>query len=239
MHEQNLGLHEYDSEQCSAIISHLPGIYTARMRFEEGNLVEIHVLGSTERNPKQIARDIQSAIYASYGIEIDHRIISIAQLPANPFASAAACAAAPAAEEELPFKEFRPLFAGIDAFQKNGQFDVSVHLSWNGVNYTGKGHCRDTLPQRNRVIAKATLDAVNEILGMEYFSLIEVKQLPIWDVNVAVTVIEHMGLTSDDSSILIGDAAQRDNNPASGIVRSALDGINRCISKLHPIPEHS
>jgi hypothetical protein len=83
----------YDSEKCRNILSQLPGIFAIRLHFGNGDngakdqLTEIHVLASTDRNPKQIARDIQSTLFAVYGVEIDHRIISIAQLPQNPFAA--------------------------------------------------------------------------------------------------------------------------------------------------------
>lgn len=224
------GFHEYDSEQCSALLSKLPGVYAARLRFEDGDLVEIHVLGATDRNAKQIARDIQSAIFATYGVEVDHRIISIAQLPSDPFTPAAHASHAEPAESH---HEVRPLFSGMESNMSGGQFHVSVHLFWDGHDLTGEGKCRDSLVHRNRTIARATLDAVNAFLGNDYFSLLEVKQVNIWDVTVVVTVIEYLEKDDADPVILIGAATQKDN-AAAGIVRSTLDGLNRSLGKLYP-----
>ncbi|MBS5586054.1 MAG: hypothetical protein KHX36_07530, partial [Clostridiales bacterium] len=70
------------------LLRRLPGVYAAGPRFDEnGTLSEIHVLASLARSPKQVVRDVQSAIFAAYGIEVDHRIVSVAQLPENPFAN--------------------------------------------------------------------------------------------------------------------------------------------------------
>ena len=64
------------------LLRRLPGVYAAGPRFDEnGTLSEIHVLASLARSPKQVVRDVQSAIFAAYGIEVDHRIVSVAQLP--------------------------------------------------------------------------------------------------------------------------------------------------------------
>lgn len=45
-----------------------------------GRLSEIHILASPEFHPKQIVRNIESALSAGLGIMVDRRIISVAQL---------------------------------------------------------------------------------------------------------------------------------------------------------------
>lgn len=227
MNDWNVKIHEYDSKQCGEILSQLPGIFSAKLRFEDDQLVEIHALASTERNPKQIVRDIQSALFAAYGLEVDHRIISIAQLPSDPFSDAVA----PAAPAPAPARNVRLQFSGIDSTQNNGSYQVSIHVTCDGQVFSGTERCRDTLAHRNRAIARATVKAVNAFLGKDYFSLLEVKQINVWDVVVAVTVLEYQEKDASEPVLLIGAAAQRDNS-ASDIVRSTLDGLNRSVSKL-------
>lgn len=238
MAENNFGIHEYNADQCREILSHLPGIYAAGLRFEEDQLVEIHALASTERNPKQIARDIQSALFAAYGMEVDHRIISIAQLPTDPFEAAAVMSKGDCAAPANGERNIRLQFSGIDSSRRDGTYEVSVHLDCGGQCFTGKGCCRDTMAQRCRTIASATVDAVNELLGHEYFSLLEVKQVNVWDVTIAVTVMEYQEQRGREPRILIGAAVQQSDS-YDGIVRSTLDGLNRSISKLYsPTPEN-
>lgn len=226
------GVHEYDANQCREILSNLPDIFAAGLRFEEDQLVEIHVLASIDRSPKQIARDVQSALFATYGIEVDHRIISIAQLPDDPFDK----------QPELPTaapvhaKETRLMFSGIDSSQKDGAYQASVHLVCDGQCCTGNARCRNTEVQRNRAVASATLNAVNELLGTDYFNVLEVKQMPIAYGNITVSVVEFQESATGAPITLIGTALQQDNLPVS-IVRSTLDALNRSISRLYSAHE--
>jgi len=201
-----IGVHEYDADQCRAILSNLPDIFAAGLRFAEGQLVEIHVLASIERSPKQISRDIQSALFATYGIKVDHRIISIAQLPDDPFRHSDE--PEDAAPETPAAKEVRLLFTGFDFSQKNGQFEASVYLSCDGKSYTGSAHSRNTESQRNRAVANATLDAVNDLLGNEYFSLMETKQINISDLAITICVVEFQESSASAPVTLIGASVQ-------------------------------
>jgi hypothetical protein len=54
----------------------------------DGQPTEIHVLGSPERHAKQIVRDVQSLAMAQFGIELDHRIVSVVQLEGATVAAA-------------------------------------------------------------------------------------------------------------------------------------------------------
>ena len=68
-------------EEYQELLSKIPGILNVRIIADADNntLTEIHVLSNTSRSPKQIARDIQSALLASYNIRMNHKIISIAR----------------------------------------------------------------------------------------------------------------------------------------------------------------
>lgn len=234
MAEYGVGIHHYDSEQCRQLLSALTGVYAAGVRFEDDQLVEIHVLASSDRNPKQISRDVQSVLFAAYGIEVDHRIISIAQLPDNPFESREKAEAAPVApvEEIAAPKNVRPLFTGMESAQRDGSYQISVQLSCEDHVFTGSSSCRDTLSHRRHAIALATLDAVHAMLGRDCFTLLEVKPINVWDVTIILTLLEYQDCTSARPTILTGSAVQHDDS-STCIVRSTLDGLNRCISKLY------
>lgn len=233
MAECNVGIFEYNEEQCRQLLSHLPGVFAAGLRFDDRQLVEIHILASTDRNPKQIARDVQSALFAAYGMEVDHRIISIAQLPEDPFLSPETYTVDDdlLPDEGKAHRDVRLLFTGIDSQLKNGVYTVRVHLAHNDSEFTGEAACRDTNLQRSRTVATATLNAVHNFLGGEYFSLLEVKQINVWGFTVVVTVMEYVDTHNPDPLILVGAAVQHDNVSVS-IVRSTLDGLNRSVSRL-------
>ena len=62
----------------------LPGIQKARVVVNDwGAIEEIHILTGLARNPKQIVRDVQSALKAQWDITVDRRKVSIAQVKAS------------------------------------------------------------------------------------------------------------------------------------------------------------
>ncbi len=63
------------------LIACLAGVVSVRaIAGEDGRLQEIHVLTTPELQPKQIVRNVESALSAGLGLEIDRRIVSVAQV---------------------------------------------------------------------------------------------------------------------------------------------------------------
>ena len=63
------------------LICRLEGVQAAQVVFAESGMpCEIHVLAGPEKSSKSLVRDIQSALTAQFGVQVDHRIISVAQL---------------------------------------------------------------------------------------------------------------------------------------------------------------
>ena len=67
-----------------SLISKLNGVFASHVVFsEQQEPIEIHVLASNRRNVKSIVRDVQSAISARYGLDVDCDMISVAQVTAS------------------------------------------------------------------------------------------------------------------------------------------------------------
>jgi len=63
------------------MIRALTGIVSARViPGDDGRPTEIHILAAPELHPKQVVRNVESALRAGLGLEIDRRIVSVAQL---------------------------------------------------------------------------------------------------------------------------------------------------------------
>lgn len=209
-------------ERCQELLAQLPGVFAAGIRLDQGEMVEIHILASNARGAKQIARDVQSAIFAVYGVEVDHRIISIAQLPQRPSISedeAAGAAAQPA----------RLLFSGIESQRRDGAYRVGVFLTCKGESYSGEARCNDGSLRRSRAIAQATINAVHAFLGRSAFELLEVKRAEFGGETVVVSIVEQPGM--EDSRVLVGAVVQGEDMTES-IVRSTLDAVNRRLGVL-------
>ncbi|MDD4717800.1 MAG: hypothetical protein PHN99_06765, partial [Eubacteriales bacterium] len=63
------------------LIMNLKGVLNCRITEDEDNSVrEVHIVADESRGAKQISRDVQSVFSATYGISLDYKKISIAQI---------------------------------------------------------------------------------------------------------------------------------------------------------------
>ena len=76
---------------------------------ETGSITEIHVVASSDRQPKMIARDVETALKAELGLEIDYRKIGVVMIDPD---AAGAKEKQETQEHERPFFDFNePPFA--------------------------------------------------------------------------------------------------------------------------------
>lgn len=67
--------------RAERLLGALAGVVSARAIADEfGRLCEIHILASPDLHPKQIVRNVESALSAGLGVIVDRRIVSVAQL---------------------------------------------------------------------------------------------------------------------------------------------------------------
>ena len=68
---------EKDIEQ---LVNQVQGVISSRVVQQGEEVVEIHVLTDTSRAPKQLVRDIESAILVKLGQQIDYKPVSYTHL---------------------------------------------------------------------------------------------------------------------------------------------------------------
>ena len=70
-----------ESTRVEQLLASLSGVVSAHVvRDDDGDIVEIHILSSPDLHPKQMVRNVESALSAGMGIQIDRRIVSVAQI---------------------------------------------------------------------------------------------------------------------------------------------------------------
>ena len=212
------------------LLSNLTGVFAANVDIaEDGSIREIHILGSQSRNPKQIARDVQSALASAFDVRIDHRIISIAQIPSDPIFKHEH-----EHEEYAPAKETasRFLVSGVWQSVQNKQFTIKVSLQFDDHEYEGTSTCGNTAAQRMRAASMATLEAVHSYFGTRnVFILLSVEQMQIAGTRVALAAIEFSG--PDTSSMLVGSAVYN-YDETNTVIRATLSAINRKLTFMAP-----
>lgn len=187
---------------------------------EAGVIEEIHVLALPSKSPKQLVRDIESTLMAAFGISIDHKKISIAQLGKD--------AMPPHAEEPKPYA--RAKIMSINAEAAGVYVNMAVTLELEGGSYVGRATGPGSRTGRERLVAEATLDAIAQYLqGAFTFALEDVEIIRLGRESVAVSCV--VLVTSLGEQAFAGSALVRQNDKDS-IVRATLDAINRRLGFL-------
>jgi len=226
--EESRGKIDSVKDRYRELLSNLTGVFASNVDIaEDGSIREIHILGSQSRNPKQIARDVQSALASAFDIRIDHRIISIAQIPSDPIFRQE--------QDEYggskdPLMRF--LVNGVWQSVQNRQYTIKVSLRFGDQEYEGTSTAANTFAQRMRAASMATLEAVHSFFGTRnIFILLSVEQMQIAGTRVALTAIECTG--PDSSTMLVGSALYNYDETHT-VIRSTLSAINRKLTFMAP-----
>src|SRR6476661_6527134 len=70
-----------DVAKIEELLGQVRGVLAVRVvTDEQGQIDELHVVGSPGRSAKQMVRDVESLLYVRGGVRIDHRKISLVQI---------------------------------------------------------------------------------------------------------------------------------------------------------------
>ena len=191
-----------------SLISKLNGVFASHVVFsEQQEPIEIHVLASNRRNVKSIVRDVQSAISARYGLDVDYHIISVAQVTSN----------------LVTGMGFRLIYSGISMRSSGKEVEVSVILARDEERFTGTAVGSSIPFSRMRCIAQATLDAVKACTnGTSFFELASVEVIQS---NARAIVVSQVFCLPENTPLIGCVYAEPDQDAA--VAQSVLDAINR------------
>ena len=191
-----------------SLISKLNGVFASHVVFsEQQEPIEIHVLASNRRNVKSIVRDVQSAISARYGLDVDYHIISVAQVTSN----------------LVTGMGFRLIYSGISMRSSGKEVEVSVVLARDEERFTGTAIGSSIPFSRMRCIAQATLDAVKACTnGTSFFELASVEVIQC---NARAIVVSQVFCLPENTPLIGCVYAEPDQDAA--VAQSVLDAINR------------
>ena len=189
------------------LICRLEGVQAAQVVFAENGMpCEIHVLAGPEKSSKSLVRDIQSALTAQFGVQVDHRIISVAQL----------------SEGLAPRGDFRLAHTGLEIKSAGGRVSASVTLARGCDTYTGHGESANTPFARRRCVSEAALAAVNRAAGETCFELASVDAVTLAGQGIVVTQVYSLR----DGQRLLGSAFLNED-PDNAAVHSVLSAVQR------------
>lgn len=192
-------------------IEQVKGVTSARVVLDAaGDVDEIHVVGSARREAKRIVRDIESLLYAQFGLRVDYRSISVVQLD-GPGVSAV--------PSRLRFVEAAPDPDQCDT--------IRVCLQTEGRTFRGRApvqaNAADALPVS--AVANATLDALRQAIGnVAQLTLGDAQSIESGEQQVALVILQ--AVTPQGAECLTGTCVVRDSALAAA-AKATLDAVNR------------
>jgi hypothetical protein len=211
---------ELDLTEVEREICRLPDVSIARIVTEtDGRVSEVHIVAHPGKHPKQIARDVQSIALASFGLDIDRRVISVVQLGGS------------LVEDRLA-SEIRPSILAITAEANGLRSLVRVTLVREDDEAVGFAEGSIATTARHRLVATATVDALRQLepaaerIDVDHAQIVRVGAHDIAVVTVVFVVPPSEQLVS-------GSAIVRPQQEADAVARAVLDATNRRLAYVN------
>ena len=215
---------ELERELCRLAEVSAARIVTDRV----GRPTEVHILAQGAKHPKQVVRDIQSVALASFGIELDRRIVSVVQLggEAGGSRSGGVASVSPETLENPVSLSDRTTLRHVAAEANGLRSLVRVTLVNQDREAIGFAEGSVASSARHRLVAAATIDALRQLLPAAECCDVDTAQiLRVGTEDVAVVTVAFV-LTSAEH-LLSGSAVVRRRDESAAIARAVLDATNR------------
>lgn len=213
---------ELDLTEVEREICRLPDVSIVRIVAEaDGRVSEVHVVAHQGKHPKQIVRDVQSIALASFGLELDRRVISVVQLGANVL-------------DETAAPEPRPSIVAITAEASGLRSLVRVTLALGDEEAVGFAEGSIATTTRHRLVALATVDSLRQLepaaecVDVDHAQIVRIGALDVAVVTVVFVIPPAEQLVS-------GSAIVRPQQEPDAVARAVLDATNRRLAYV-PVP---
>ncbi len=221
-------LTQEDLRRAETLVARIPGVSSCRIKTDaDGQIAEVHVVATTEKAPKFVVRDVESALKAGLDLDVDYKKIGVVTVQAD---------ASPLPEnpplEEFPIIEHpsRFVFSRVNVVSSRDGLRAEVELTRDSMHVFGSSQSDNPATSVWNVVADATLRAVSESLDEPTrLCLGGVLKVPLGGGEAVVVRVDVVGARYSRSlagcAIVSGDENQ-------GVVFATLDAVNRLIGKL-------
>lgn len=212
----------FELTEIEAELCRLPDVTAVRIVADPaGRPIEVHVLARAGKPAKQIVRDVQSVALASFGLDLDRRIVSVVQL-----AAADASPTPPGTDESTT----RPRIVTIQAQSSGYRAAVQVTLSTADDERTGYAEGSVASSSRPRLLAEATLDALRQLEPAA--SCLDVDTAIVTRAGVHDVVVVLLVSVDPPHERYLSGSALVYQLPDDAVVRAVLDATNRRLPHL-------
>ena len=212
------------------------------LRDPDGTVRDVHVLATTDLGPKQIVRNVESALLARYGIRLDHRAISVAQsatarvadaaarVPAPAPSAATTAAPAPAGALAAPAPGRGIYFEDVEVRRsRSAGLACTVTLRTGADKHTGEAAGVETARARGELAATAAVRALTPLLT-EGVTLAFESCMVVGAADREFAFVVVSGRSGRETTILSGSCEVRDGVETAAAL-AVLDATERWMER--------
>src|SRR5215470_12300237 len=173
------------------LLTSLEGVLSARVVTTPlGEVSEVHVLAQAGLQPKQLVRNIESALLAQLGLKIDHRKISIAQTAeVRPIDVIEKGAVRDRAMKRAALFESLAVAPG----KRPHRVSIAVSLSFASRTASAEEETSDTPRSKVEGAARAAISVLDQLLSDHSVALEGAKILEAFDRSFVLVAVQGLG----------------------------------------------
>ncbi len=211
------------------LLTSLEGVLSARVVTTPlGEVSEIHILAQAGLQPKQLVRNIESALLAQLGLKVDHRKISIAQTAeVRPIEVVERGVARERAMRRAAL--FESLF--VAPGKRPHRVSITVTLSFAGRTASAEEESSDTPRSKVEAAARAAIQVLDQLLSDHSVALEGAKIAEAFDREFVLVAVQ--GLGGREAVLLIGTAEIKESAERAAVF-AVLDATNRWAESRRP-----
>lgn len=195
-----------------------------------GEVSEIHILALSGLSPKQVVRNVESALLAQLGLKVDHRKISVAQTAEVRSLEPEGASQQAARREKAMHRSL--LFESLAvAPGRPHRISIRVALSYDGQVEAAEEEASDTPRSRVEGAARAAVTVMDKLLKDHSVALEGAKILGAFDKQFVLVAVQ--GLGGRDSLLLTGTAQIKESAERAAVF-AVLDATNRWAEARRP-----
>src|SRR6185437_11675220 len=197
------------------------GVVRAGLVTPQGEVSEVHVLTQNDMHPKQVVRNIESALMAQLGLKIDHRVISVAQTAdVRPIEQMQDDAVKNRAKKRVVI--FRAL--DVRPASRAQRVLIRVKLAFEDREADAEEQGTDTIRNRVEAAARAASHCLDELMPDNSIALEGATLVEAFDRKFVLVAVH--GLGGREAMLMTGTAEVRES-PERSAVLAVLDATNR------------
>lgn len=207
-------------DSIEASLRQVAGILSARIRTDQDEISEVHVIAAPNRRAKGVVRDVVTTLFARHGIDLHHHKVSVATTADRP--------AGPSGNGFEPGR--RLLFRSVNIYREGNRNEAQVELQDGERVLTGVASGPAVRQSQERLVVQATMLAVSRLFGGDV--QLDLSAVERTQVGSHPVLLCHIILLRGRTEVpLLGSTLMR-GDPLEAAVFSVLDALNRVLPML-------